>query len=186
MSRCGAPPRQVLPTVANYCKLSHLYVAPATPLGRGTPRYHAGLSRGYARMRLHASRAAAEQVGSVARLGWLASSGVRCHSCIVTVCARKGASVASTEAPRVVSQSCDCRERCHGTVHRPAKYCKLLQTIANYCTCMWLQRRHWGAGRRAILREYLVGMHRCVCGRRAPRRSELVPLHIWDGTPHLV
>jgi len=139
----------------------------------------------YARMRLHASRAAAEQAGSVACFGWRAPSGVRCHTCIVTVCARKVASVASTAAARVVSQSFDCRERCPGTVHRPAKYCKLLQTIANYCTCMWLQRRHWGAGRRAIMREHLVGMHGCVCMRRAPRRSKLVPLHVLDGTPHL-
>jgi len=146
----------------------HLYVAPATPLGRGTPRYHAGISRGYARMRLHASRAAAEQVGSVARFGWHAPPGVKCHTCIVTVCARKGASVASIAAARVVSQSCDSRELCPGAVHRPAKNCQLLQTIANYCTCMWLQRRHWGAGRRAIMREYLVGMPGCVCSRRAP------------------
>ena len=53
-----------------------------------------------------------------------------------------------------------------GEVHSHPKYCKLLQTIANYCTCMWLQRRYRGSGRRAIMREYLVGMHGCVCRRR--------------------
>jgi len=85
-----------------------------------------------------------------------------CHMCILTVCARKVASVASIAAARVVSQSCDCRKQCPGKVHRPDKYFKLLQTIANYCTCKWPQRRHWGARRRAIMREYLVGMHGCV------------------------
>ena len=172
-------------TVANYCKLLHLYVAPATPLGRGTPRYRAGISRGYARMRLQASRTAAKHAGSVARKGWHGPPGVKCHTCILTVYARRVASVASTAAARVVSQSFDCRELCPGTVHRFAKYCKPLQTIANYCTCMWLQRRHWVVGRHAIMQEYLVGMHGCVCMRRAPRRSKLVPLHVLDGTRHL-
>jgi len=119
----------------------HLHVAPATPLGRRTPRYLAEISRGYPRMRVQASRAAAEQVGSVARFGWHAPPGVKCHTCVLTVYAHKVAPVASTAAARVVSQSFDCRERRPGTVHRSAKFCKLLQTIANYCTCMW---RIWG------------------------------------------
>jgi len=185
VSRYGAPPRQVLQNVANSFELLHLHVAPATPLGRGTPRYYAEISRGYARMRLYASRAAVEQVGSVARFGWHAPPGVKCHTCILTVYAHKVASVASTAVARVISQCFVCRERCPGTVHRPAKFCTVLQTIANYCTCMWLQRRHWGAGRRAIMRQYLLGMHGCICTRRAPRRSKLVPSHVLDGTPHL-
>ena len=33
MAWCGAPPSQVWQTIANYCKLLHLFVAPATPPG---------------------------------------------------------------------------------------------------------------------------------------------------------
>jgi len=64
----GAQPPQVLQTIANYCKLLHLYVAPATLPGLRTPRYHAGISRRYARMRVQAS----------GRPGWVSAA----SSCI--------------------------------------------------------------------------------------------------------
>ena len=49
-----------------------------------------------------------EQVGSVARFGWHAPPGVKCHTCILTVYAHKVAFVASTAGARVVPQSFDC------------------------------------------------------------------------------
>jgi len=59
----GSPPSHVWQTIANYCKILHLFVAPATPPGLWTPRYHAGKSVGYARMRLQPSSAALEHAG---------------------------------------------------------------------------------------------------------------------------
>jgi len=61
--RCTAVPSvanccKLLQTIANYCKLLHLFVDPATPPGLWTPRYHAEISVGYARMRLQSSSAA--------------------------------------------------------------------------------------------------------------------------------
>jgi len=134
VSRYGAQPPQVLQTIANYCKLLHLYVAPATPPGLRTPRYHAGISRGYARMHPQASWAAAEQVGSIALPSgtpWMARPTEGKMSYVHP----------DIQCPR--GRFCGEQRDCDGRLarHRPAggvswygaQPPQVLQTITNYC-----------------------------------------------------
>jgi len=64
VGRLGAPPSQLLPTIANYRKLSQLFAAPLAPPGLCTPRSCAGMSLGDAAIRLQPSCAAWEHVGA--------------------------------------------------------------------------------------------------------------------------
>ena len=64
MARLGALPSQLLPTIANYRKLSQLFAAQLAPPGLCTPRHRAGMSLGDAAIRFQPSCAAREQVGS--------------------------------------------------------------------------------------------------------------------------
>ena len=65
VARLGTLPSQLLPTIANYRKLSHLFAAPVAPPGLCTPRHRAEMSLGDAAIRLQPSCAAREQVCAV-------------------------------------------------------------------------------------------------------------------------
>ena len=64
VARLGALPSQLLPTPANYRKLSQLFAAALAPPGLCTPRHGAGMSLGDAAIRFQPSCAAREQVGA--------------------------------------------------------------------------------------------------------------------------
>jgi len=70
----------------------------------------------------------------VAPPGWHAPPRAKCHTYILTSNAREVASAVSSATAMVASHGIDRREGCLGTVHSHPKYCKLLQTIANYST----------------------------------------------------
>ena len=166
---------KLLQTIANYCTCLWLQRR-----RRGSGRraimqeYLLGMHGSACSRRAPLWSKLVQSLTPVARRGWLAPLAAECHTYILTVNGHKAGSVACNAAARGPSHGTEDWGRWPGAVRRHPKYGKLLQTIANYCTCLWTQRRRRSSGRRAIMREYLLGMHGCACSRRAPRCSKLV------------
>jgi len=113
-------------------------------------------------------------LSALARHGCYAPPAAECHTYMQGVRGVDAGSVACRAAARVLAHGTGGQGRWPALGQCHPNYLQLSQTISNHRSCLRLQWLPRGPARRAITREYLLGMQQYVRSRGVPRGSTLV------------
>jgi len=166
---------QLSQTVANYRSCLRFHWLPRGPARRAIARECLlGMQKDVCSRGVPRGSTLVLSLSALARHGCHAPPAAECHTYMQGVRGANAGSVACRTAARVLAHGTGGRGMGPASGQCHPNYYQLSQTIANYRSCL---RFHWlprGPARRAIGREYLLGMQKYVCSRGVPRRSTLV------------